>query len=291
MLHRDPETHCTIAKCRRCGAIYTRDRWTEEEMKQSYAEDSYYAQRCAASWTDDWLPSQHVELEFIERLAPQKGRLLDVGCGGGAFVHAARQRGWHAFGIDLSEAGIRHAHEYWGLDPTVVICGDFQSWTSKHSFDVITTFHVLEHMYQPSAFLTKAHHLLTQDGLLIVAVPNFGSVDVRVYPEIHRAVTDLPFHLTHFTPRSLKELLELNGFGIVKRRFYPSRRIIELLKTLVEPFKLTRPPPESNVDKRTDPSHAPLTYREDPYKAEVLRILGLCSPGTYMVFYARRENA
>ncbi len=290
ILHRDTATRCTIARCQNCGAIYTRDRWTEYEVKLHYAEDSNYQKRCAASWTTEWLASQHSELSVIEALTPNKGSLLDAGCGGGAFVYAAQKRGWQASGIDLSETAIDHARDFFQLNTDSVMQGSFESLVFENSFDVITAFHVLEHIHEPASFLKKVHRALKRKGLFVIAVPNFGSLDVRVSQEMHKQVCHLPYHVIHFTPKTLTDLITGSGFKIIKRKYYPSQWIVKKIKSCLKE--------SGSEEKSMKPKHLPTVNSTEnslnsvkyKLKQSILNIVSLMSPGTYMVFYARPKN-
>ncbi|MFQ5685046.1 MAG: class I SAM-dependent methyltransferase [Candidatus Scalindua sp.] len=255
-----------------------------------YEKDCNYTESCVASWSTDWLPSQYSELADIEKLVPRKGRLLDVGCGGGAFVYSARERNWQAFGIDLSKEGIHHAREFWKLDESVVMCGNINSLNPSFQFDVITTFHVLEHLYQPCAFLDKLHELMAIDGLLVVAAPNFGSIDVSTNPEIRQAVLGFPYHVIHFTPKSLTSLLEKNGFKVVKRKYFSSEWLVDRLRSLIKPITYRKKSLLGNKsDQSRESSQVLSSNRQRSLKTRILGFLGMLSPGSYMVFYARKK--
>ena len=291
LVFRDPETNCTVAKCKACGAYYTRDRLSEEEVNRLYTEDKYYTERCVASWTEEWLPSQHSELEHIERIVSSKGKLLDIGCGGGAFVYTAQNRGWEAFGVDLSQAGIDRARDFWGLNEDIVSCRNIYSMDSKKIYNVITTFHVLEHLYKPLPFLSKIQDLLVDDGLFVVAVPNYGSVDARTDSVIRNTVMDLPFHVIHFTPKSLEMLLRDNGFKVVRKKFFPSQWLITLIKSFKYPIKSNNIQSKEYSGKSEGLQQMIHRDKNKSSKVRILNILSKFSPGSYMVYYARKNQS
>jgi len=288
ILFRDPISECAIAKCERCGAIYTKERWTEERIKTVYAEDEVYASGRSGSWSEKYLPSQVNELKEIESRFGKIGSILDVGCGGGAFVYTAKELGWDAMGVDMSEAGIRHARSAWGLSKEVQVI-DFDDLELRRKFDVITMFHVLEHVYEPHKLLKRLKAMLTSDGLLVIAVPNFGSRDVRDDPNVFNHIAALPYHSVHFTPSSLTHLLEQHQILVEEIRLHPSQWILRMLGrnpgTIVPeniPMEVTEIERREYIDVRKIQN-----VRQNYLKSLVLRILSKISPGVYMVAYGR----
>ena len=158
-------------------------------------------------------------VRFLQRCARGGGRqaaLLDIGCGSGTFLHLARQRGFDAHGMDVSEQAVAVARAQYDL---AVHCGDIGSdlWQAR-AFDFITMFHVLEHLPDPRQALDYAHGLLKPDGSLILQVPNAASLQARAFGARWYGL-DVPRHLINFTPRSLGLLLDQAGFSwrIVQR--------------------------------------------------------------------------
>jgi len=289
LLHHDPQSGCSIAKCTKCSSIYTRKRWKEDDLEKKYSNDSYYTQRCAASWTDLWLGSQKMELKYIERIAGIKGSLLDVGCGGGAFVSVARKCGWDAFGIDHSHSGITHAVEHWHLPQSSVICADFMRYDFGMIFDVVTTFHVLEHIYYPLQFLSRVRNIIKEDSLFVTAVPNFGSIDLKISPELMKITVDLPFHVSHFTPESLTRLLHAGGFRVIKRKFFPSAYIMHPVQNVFRAIFKKTASNTHTADSDTDTNS--VSSRFSGIKSSVMSLLAVISPANYMVYYCRPKRA
>jgi len=135
-------------------------------------------------------------------------RLLDVGCGDGSFLLAARSAGWEVTGTEMNPALARRA----GLD----VREGFESLTDCAPFDCVTLWHSLEHMRDIRATLVHVSGLLKPDGRLIVAVPDNGGFQARVFRQrwLH---LDVPRHLYHFTDRSLTICLERAGFSVQRR--------------------------------------------------------------------------
>jgi len=145
------------------------------------------------------------------------GSLLDIGCGDGLFLKVASEAGHAVEGIEFSPEGARRAAQRLGRPIAV---GDLsRSGVLKGPFDIVTLWHVLEHLVEPSAMLAAAHHRLRPGGLLVVAVPNLDNVPMQLAYLAARG-RPLPLyaedarepHLIHFDPRSLSIALERHRF-------------------------------------------------------------------------------
>jgi SAM-dependent methyltransferase len=153
--------------------------------------------------------SRAARVAEVTRAHPAPGAILDVGCGRGLMLAELARRGWRTVGVEMSDAASRHAREVLGLDVRV---GDFAACGfPAASFDVVTLFHVLEHLRDPDAALAEARRVVTSGGWLLVEVPNFGSLQSRLAGGRGFHV-DAPRHLFHFTRAALLQSLERAGF-------------------------------------------------------------------------------
>jgi SAM-dependent methyltransferase len=140
-------------------------------------------------------------------------RLLDIGCGRGLMLKTAQQAGWEVHGTEVNDDAAYHARELLGLD---VRTGELEEAGFKEgTFDVITAWHVLEHLKDPQRTLAASRALLADEGVLVIEVPNFSSLQARLSGR-HWFHLDVPFHLHHFTRRSIEIALESAGFTVVK---------------------------------------------------------------------------
>jgi SAM-dependent methyltransferase len=135
------------------------------------------------------------------------GRLLDVGAGRGRFVAEAREAGWHAYGIEPSQRGVAGARAL-GIELQRGAIEDAD--VPAGSLDAATLWHVLEHLDEPGPALARIAGWLRPGGLLLVGVPNLGSVQARVGGAAWYHL-DVPRHRTHFTVAGLHALLRANG--------------------------------------------------------------------------------
>lgn len=150
---------------------------------------------------------------FLKRFQPAKGdRLLEVGCGVGAFLVAARHEGWLAEGVDLSEEALKASASVHGIP---VLHGTLETVNLTHgAYAALVCWEVMEHLVQPGRFLARARTLLAPGGLFVCSVPNEGS-RVPHYVDKLGAASVPPIHLNFWDRQSLKRLFELNGFAPV----------------------------------------------------------------------------
>jgi 2-polyprenyl-3-methyl-5-hydroxy-6-metoxy-1,4-benzoquinol methylase len=143
-----------------------------------------------------------------------KGAILDLGCGIGSFVNEMKQAGWEATGLEPDADARKMAKELYFLD--IGDAGHFYQLQAE-SFDAITLWHVLEHIHDLNVYIRQLKDLLTPKGKLFVAVPNYTSFDAKKYKE-YWAAYDVPRHLYHFSPASMKMLMEKHDLKIEKHK-------------------------------------------------------------------------
>lgn len=139
------------------------------------------------------------KIGLINGLHPAKGRILDIGAGTGDFLAVAKSNGWDIIGIEPSEKAKTIAGK-----KGVIFAESMQS-LEKQSFDVITMWHVLEHVPNLEEQIKELKRLLKPDGTIIIAVPNFRSFDAKYYRRFW-AGFDVPRHLWHFSKKAIKQL-------------------------------------------------------------------------------------
>ena len=140
-------------------------------------------------------------------------RLLDIGCGTGYFLQAAKEQGWSVSGIEKDETARESASNRTGLD--IKDQNDF--WEIKEaSFNAVTLWHVLEHLEKLNETIDKINEITTPDGIIVLALPNCRSYDAGYYKE-RWAAYDIPRHLWHFSPDTVEKLLTKHRLKIVKR--------------------------------------------------------------------------
>lgn len=145
-----------------------------------------------------------------------RGRFLDVGCGYGFYVRQARQLGFDVEAIELASTERRIAKELADVDAQAISFEQFEA--PAGSFSAILMSQILEHAHDVNLWMEKSHRLLSQRGVLAVAVPNFASAFRRVLQEKEPFITP-PSHLNFFTPTSLARLLASHGFRVAETQW------------------------------------------------------------------------
>ncbi|ABQ04034.1 class I SAM-dependent methyltransferase [Flavobacterium johnsoniae] len=175
------------------GRYYeSEDYISHTDNKRSFFEKAYHFVKSIALKN---------KLNLINSEQSQKGKILDIGAGTGDFLLTAKNDGWNVIGIEPSDRakniakqkGISFAEETASLE--------------NNSFDVITMWHVLEHVPNLELQIQELKRLLKPTGTLIVAVPNFKSFDAKHYGEFWAAF-DVPIHFWHFSKKAIKSLFE-----------------------------------------------------------------------------------
>lgn len=236
----DPQQTFPLVCCRDCGLGYLSRRPTPERLGDYYPADYY-------SFGDLQQPRSHrLKVALWRRVgiipSPQgqprpwlwrrchdlfrlccgprarwllpaetSGRcFLDVGCGAGARLDRAAQLGWVTYGLDLGERAVAAAA---GRGHRVAVGSAEHLPFPTASMHLVMMSHVLEHLADPLQALREARRVLAPEGLLSVAVPNFGSGTARLYGEHWRAL-DVPRHLQHFTPQTLRQAATQAGLRV-----------------------------------------------------------------------------
>jgi 2-polyprenyl-3-methyl-5-hydroxy-6-metoxy-1,4-benzoquinol methylase len=149
------------------------------------------------------------KLNLINNCSSSKGNLLDIGAGTGDFLFTAKQNGWETIGVEPSEKakGIAIGKGIKFSDSTQ----DLES----HSFDVITMWHVLEHVPNLEIQIKELKRLVKPNGTIIIAVPNFKSYDANYYGKFWAAF-DVPIHFWHFSKTAIQLLFEKENIKLEK---------------------------------------------------------------------------
>lgn len=225
-LYHTTEKQFEVVRCGQCGLLRLDPQPPPEELGRYYPKNYWYAPDSGAvshleeAYRRLVLRDHVLFVEHALRSSAAAGPLLDVGCGGGLFLGMMRERGFRVLGLDYSReaAGIA-----WRRQHAPAVCGALE----HAPFPVgrlagLTMFHVLEHLYDPRAYLIAACNLLAPDGRLVVQVPNAASWQFRLLGRSWNGV-DVPRHLFNFRANDMEKLLESCGFEIVRRKYFSLR--------------------------------------------------------------------
>ena len=213
-----------IYRCTACGFLFTQDVPAESEMGRYYESPGYIPHTDTYKGNVNRL--YHCIRQYMlyrkARLIKKccglsRGRLLDVGTGTGYFPHFMRGRGWRVSATEKSPQARAFAREKFGLD---VDTPEALDEYGKESFDVVSLWHVMEHLQDLNSTWEKLYSLLGKRGILVVAVPNPTSYDALYYKEMWAAY-DVPRHVWHFTPAAMQRFGSKHGFILAERHPMP----------------------------------------------------------------------
>lgn len=213
----------TVVKCRTCGLMRTNPRPTPGTMGFYYPDDYGPYVGTRVQQTSPKRPSRIKKLlkpaikwfiEFNTNTIPQlpAGRLLEVGCASGAYLHYMSGQGWKVEGIEFSAKAAQSAAQL-GYS---VHAGSLESAPKpQQPFDLIVGWMVLEHLHDPIGGLRKLSEWAKPGAWLVLSVPNSASLEFRIFKDKLYAL-HLPNHLYHFTPETLGRVLAAGGWTLEK---------------------------------------------------------------------------
>ena len=213
-----------IHACIRCGLLQTADVPNESESGAYYQSETYISH----SNTRKGVMNQIYHLvrglmltrkhALISQVSDQSnGTLLDIGAGTGYFMNFMQQKGWQVQATEKSPEARKYAKQHMDVD---IQDEDMLFSFQPASFDVVTLWHVMEHLPNLNQYWQVISKILKPDGALIVALPNAKSWDAKHYGP-NWAAWDVPRHLWHFSPKHIRELGKKEGFRLSGIRRMP----------------------------------------------------------------------
>ncbi|MDP4262347.1 MAG: class I SAM-dependent methyltransferase [Bacteroidota bacterium] len=208
-----------VAECGQCSLRFTQDVPGAASIAPYYKSEDYISHTNTSKGFVNRLYKMVRKStilrkrKLVERYTGlNEGILLDLGSGVGTFAHEMKQNGWQVTGLEPDADARKAAWQLYQVNLADI--NEFYQLSSGH-FDAITLWHVLEHVHDLSAYTRQLRNVLSEKGKLFIAVPNYTSADARVYKE-YWAAYDVPRHLYHFSPQSMKWLMEKNGLKVLK---------------------------------------------------------------------------
>ena len=199
-----------MVRCVGCDLRITWPRADDATLARIYEDEGYYnsggmGHTASGAWRER-------ARGILGVLQTRPGSVLDFGAGEGHFVHALREMGLIAEGVEPSPAGRAAARRLYGLDLRSEVSHDLNG-----RFELVTMVHSLEHMANPVQTLSQVKELLEPSGVVFIEVPHAGSVDMW-WPRRRREILSLPVHLYHFVPATLIRVVEGAGLRLVDLR-------------------------------------------------------------------------
>lgn len=203
-----------LAKCAKCSLVVTSPQPSSDNLVKYYQSENYISHSGRSNGLVNFIYllarkiSLHWKLNIIKALKPG-GSLLDVGCGTGEFMKTMKDDNWQVNGVEPNDLARGKAE--------ILINQSLSESVDKAAgqHDIVTLWHVLEHLPTLNDSLDKIKNLLKQDGRLIIAVPNHLSADAEKYKE-NWAGYDVPRHLWHFNQQSMVLFLQKHGLTLEK---------------------------------------------------------------------------
>ncbi|CAN5435848.1 class I SAM-dependent methyltransferase [soil metagenome] len=205
-----------LNECDACGFVFTNPRPTIGGIGAYYQSEDYISHTNSNKGIKNkayqWVRRRAIrsKLSMIEEQGTLPKTLLDYGCGTGEFLGYAQASGWLVKGLELDPEARARAimnHKIDVKDPTQLYA------FSDGQFGAITMWHVMEHIHDLVPTIREFHRILSSEGVMIIAVPNYKSTDAGHYGPFWAAY-DVPRHLYHFSKSSVSLLMEKNGFKV-----------------------------------------------------------------------------
>ncbi|HBN45299.1 MAG: methyltransferase [Candidatus Marinimicrobia bacterium] len=205
-----------IVECSDCGLRLTSPFPNKDNIGSYYESEEYISHAEETKGLFDFIYNMVRAYmlgrkgKIIERSSRKRsGTILDIGCGAGHFLDKMKIDGWRVKGVDVSSKAREIVKQQFDIE---VISPD--DWlNSDEKYDVVTCWHSLEHVHDPLEYLQKFKQQLNENGILVVALPNYDSPDAHKYGA-DWAAYDTPRHLYHFTPPSISKIMTQNGFSV-----------------------------------------------------------------------------
>jgi 2-polyprenyl-3-methyl-5-hydroxy-6-metoxy-1,4-benzoquinol methylase len=226
-----------IVKCKKCGFVYTNPQPHPENIDYFYPNSTSYYQPQMPNFVTKrkkiihhtystylgyprknklmrqslWPLSLLLKRKIMQDGIPRyktNGKLLDIGSSYGAFLAEMKYLGWTVKGIEMNEKASLFGRKELGLDIQSI---KLENLKAETKYDVITMRMFLEHVYSPNQTLNIVKNLLKADGELIIIVPDINGIERKIFGK-YAYTNQVPTHLVHFSPITIKKFLQANGF-------------------------------------------------------------------------------
>ena len=205
-----------ICECLNCGLLYTMPRPKKEKIGEYYKSNEYYSHQ---ENKKGFIPKVYekvkkTNLKYKYKLATKGldiGKMLDIGSGVGDFLHTAESHGWQCIGVEPSEDAKNIARQR--TKANLIESAEIENLPDQ-MFDVITMWHVLEHVDNLRWQVEQLQRLIKPKGRIVIALPNYKSYDGQYYKE-KWAAYDVPRHLNHFNRTTIVKIFNTKGLKLI----------------------------------------------------------------------------
>jgi 2-polyprenyl-3-methyl-5-hydroxy-6-metoxy-1,4-benzoquinol methylase len=212
-----------IVQCKDCDFKFTNPRPLQSEIGKYYESEDYISHSNSKKGLFN-LAYQTIrnitlqgKVKLVNSFNTETKKLLDIGCGTGEFLNAAKTAGWTVEGLEPGENARSYGIKTFGLTVNDL---SYLANLKSETFDVITMWHVLEHVPNLHETLQQIRKILKPNGRLIIAVPNCEAFEEGKYSSVWAAY-DVPRHLNHFTVKTATNLFKINNLEVFNKKSMP----------------------------------------------------------------------
>lgn len=212
-----------IYACRECKFQFTQNHPAEKDIGPYYQSEDYISHSDTSKGLINTIYHQVRRIMLNKKYTLIKketsgNKLLDIGCGTGYFPNFMKRKNYQVSGVEKEEEARKFAENNFNIP--VSSPDDFLNEENTECYNIITLWHVLEHIENWNEYLKAIHNKLKDNGLLFIALPNHWSYDAAFYKE-YWAGYDVPRHLWHFNPETFNMLMQQHNFKVKKLKKLP----------------------------------------------------------------------
>lgn len=209
-----------IVRCKACGLLYANPRTGELDDVLVARHDPTFLPQMLQREHDPRMDKESLQVrdyagtrDFLSRLFPERGRLVEIGCGLGFLLDYFRRDGWQVEGVDPDRLMASHAERALALVVSATTLQ--QAGLREGAFDVVLMMNVIEHLHDPAATLRDVHRLLKPGGVLVVETPRLDNWTARLFGARERNLA-CEGHVFFFTTRTLAALARQAGLAVLR---------------------------------------------------------------------------
>lgn len=283
----------SISRCKKCGYTFTNPSPYPEDLPKYYEESYFHDVRHSSKfYNQDNSIKESDKTEYLNRIIEiencfiERGSLLEIGAAHGDFLKTMKSLGWDVSGVEISKDGCNIAKNKNNIE---IYNGNYLDFKTSRKYDVICLYQTLEHVYNPKEHIKKAFDELSNNGILLIEVPNRKSFDMKISKKRKWLSYDLPRHLSHFDPKFLSIQLKKVGFEIENIDLYYPNFIIKLIQRIKKEKPISTTSNNSTNENEAKPR--PLYKKHQNFNSKILSTISKFFPGWRFTIIARKvEN-
>lgn len=213
-----------IFKCQNCSFLFTQNVPNKEKIGYYYQAETYVSHTNTTKGI--FFKLYHIarnimlvkKKNMIEKyLGKKKGKILDIGAATGYFLNHMKSNGYEVTAVETDSDSRKFCEEKFGIKSEIP---EFFFQKKHQKFEIITMWHVLEHVHDLHFYVKKLNELISDNGIVVIAVPNHYATEVNFFGDYWDGY-DVPRHLWHFEPLTMEKLFNEKGFKLIKKKSMP----------------------------------------------------------------------